>query len=128
VVEVDLHAAFLTLLLGLCGAAPRPLCLPVESFLDIRDGSNYANRPGPIRLYPDFSARMWEAFGCARLVVTGPKLEAARGLFSARDASGDLAGAQKASSSARFSDAAAGLPRHVSNHVFDASATVSVCS
>jgi hypothetical protein len=47
--------------------------LPAESFLDMRDGSNYANRPGPTRLYPDFSARMWEAFGCARLVVTGPE-------------------------------------------------------
>jgi hypothetical protein len=52
--------------------------LPAESFLDMRDGSNYANRAGPVRLYPDFSARMWEAFGCARLVVTGPELEAAR--------------------------------------------------
>ena len=52
--------------------------LPAESFLDMRDGTNYANRPGPIRLYPDFSVRMWEAFGCARLVVTGPELAAAR--------------------------------------------------
>jgi hypothetical protein len=54
--------------------------LPAESFLDMRDGTNYANRPGPVRLYPDFSARMWEAFGCARLVVIGPELEAARAL------------------------------------------------
>jgi hypothetical protein len=52
--------------------------LPTESFLDMRNGSNYANRPGPTRLYPDFSARMWEAFGCARLVVTGPEFLAAR--------------------------------------------------
>jgi autotransporter passenger strand-loop-strand repeat protein len=56
--------------------------LPSESFLDIRDGSNYANRPGPARLYPDFSARMWEAFGCARLIVTGPDLAAARALVA----------------------------------------------
>ena len=56
--------------------------LPAESFLDMRDGTNYANRAGPVRLYPDFSARMWEAFGCARLVVTGPELEAARGLVA----------------------------------------------
>jgi hypothetical protein len=56
--------------------------LPAESFLDMRDGSNYANRPGPIRLYPDFPARMWEAFGCARLVVTGPELDAARALVA----------------------------------------------
>jgi T5SS/PEP-CTERM-associated repeat protein len=52
--------------------------LPAESFLDMRDGTKYSNRSGPVRLYPDFSARMWEAFGCARLVVTGPELAAAR--------------------------------------------------
>jgi len=52
--------------------------LPAESFLDMKDGSNYANRPGPVRLYPDYSAQMWEAFGCAPLIVTGPELEAAR--------------------------------------------------
>ncbi len=56
--------------------------LPAESFLDMRDGSNYANRPGPVRLYQDYSARMWEAFGCARLVVTGPELEVARALVA----------------------------------------------
>ena len=56
--------------------------MPAESFLDMRDGSNYANRPGPIRLYPDFSARMWEAFGCARLIVMGPELDAARALVA----------------------------------------------
>jgi autotransporter passenger strand-loop-strand repeat protein len=56
--------------------------LPAESFLDLRDGSNYANRPGPVRLYPDYSARMWEAFGCARLVVTGSELIAARALVA----------------------------------------------
>jgi hypothetical protein len=56
--------------------------LPAESFLDMRDGTNYANRPGPVRLYPDYSARMWEAFGCARLIVTGPELLAARALVA----------------------------------------------
>jgi T5SS/PEP-CTERM-associated repeat protein len=56
--------------------------LPAESFLDIKDGSNYANRPGPVRRYPDFAARVWEAFGCARLVVTGPELVAARALVA----------------------------------------------
>jgi autotransporter passenger strand-loop-strand repeat protein len=56
--------------------------LPAESFLDLRDGSNYTNRPGPIRLYPDYSARMWEAFGCARLVVTGPEFLSARALVA----------------------------------------------
>jgi hypothetical protein len=65
--------------------------LPAESYLDMRDGSNYANRPGPLRLYPDYAARMWEAFGCARLIVTGPGLAAARALvasFAAQRESG----------------------------------------
>ncbi len=56
--------------------------LPAESFLDMRDGSKYANRPGPVRLYPDYSARIWEAFGCARLVVTGPELATAQALVA----------------------------------------------
>ena len=56
--------------------------LPAESFLDMRDGTNYANRSGPVRLYPDFSARMWEALGCARLVVAGAELVAARALVA----------------------------------------------
>ena len=56
--------------------------LPAESFLDMRDGSNYAQRAGPVRLYSDYAARMWEAFGCARLVVAGPELAAARALVA----------------------------------------------
>ena len=56
--------------------------LPTESFLDMRDGSKYPDRPGPVRLYPAASARMWEAFGCARLVVSGPELAAARALVN----------------------------------------------
>lgn len=54
--------------------------LPAKSFLDMKDGSNYAKPSGPVRLYPDFTSRMWEAFGCAPLIVTGPELAAARGL------------------------------------------------
>jgi hypothetical protein len=56
--------------------------LPAESFLDMRDGPNYTNRPGPILLYPDFTARTWEAFGCAPLIVTGPELATARALVA----------------------------------------------
>ena len=56
--------------------------LPAESFLAMKDGSNYPNRLGQIRLYPEFSARMWEAFGCAPLIVTGPELAAARALVA----------------------------------------------
>jgi hypothetical protein len=51
---------------------PEPDVVPAEglltdSFLDVKDGSNYANRLGPMQPYSDYSARMWEAFGCARL-------------------------------------------------------------
>ena len=56
--------------------------IPAESYLDMRDGSNYARGPGPVRLYPDYAARMWEAFGCAPLIVTGPELAAARALVA----------------------------------------------
>jgi hypothetical protein len=65
--------------------------LPAESYLDMRDGSNYAKRAGPVRLFPDFSARMWDAFGCARLVVTGPELAAARALVAGFSAMRDAA-------------------------------------
>jgi hypothetical protein len=58
--------------------------LPAESYLDVRDRSDYANGPGPVRLYPDFSTRMWEAFGCAPLVVTGEALAGVRGLVEER--------------------------------------------
>ena len=54
--------------------------LEVESYLDVRDRSDFANGPGPVRLYPDFATRMWEAYGCARLVAVGPELDTARRL------------------------------------------------
>ncbi len=56
--------------------------LATERFLDMKDGSNYASTPGPDRLYPDFAARMWQAFGCAPLVVTGKELSEARALVA----------------------------------------------
>ncbi|HKM61185.1 MAG TPA: Hint domain-containing protein, partial [Acidisphaera sp.] len=65
--------------------------LPAESFLDMKDGSNYANRPGPVWLYPDYTVRMWEAFGCARLIVTGPELEGARAVVACAGAAAALA-------------------------------------
>jgi collagen type I alpha len=52
--------------------------LPAESYLDTGDRGNFANADGPIALYPDFACRIWDADGCAPLVVTGPELEAAR--------------------------------------------------
>jgi len=54
--------------------------LPVESYLDTGDRANFDRDGEAIRLYPDFSARMWEAFGCARLIVTGQELTEARAL------------------------------------------------
>jgi hypothetical protein len=56
--------------------------LPVESFLAEKDASDYANGAGPVRLRVDVSAGMWEAFGCARLIVTGPELAAARAVVA----------------------------------------------
>jgi len=60
--------------------------LPAESYLDTGDRSSFANGGGPMRMFPDFSARMWEAYGCARLIVTGPELDAARKLVNSRAA------------------------------------------
>ena len=52
--------------------------LPVESYLDAGDRSNFANGGGAVTLFPDFSARMWEMAGCAPLVQSGPTLEKAK--------------------------------------------------
>ena len=52
--------------------------LPAESYLDTGDRTNFANGGGPMILYPDFSSRVWDAEGCAPLIVAGPQLELAR--------------------------------------------------
>jgi len=53
--------------------------LEAESYLPGgTDSTIFANNDGPITLHPDLSSRVWEAEGCAPLVVTGPILEAAR--------------------------------------------------
>jgi hypothetical protein len=58
--------------------------MPAESYLDTGDRSNFTNGGGMLRLFPDFSAHpqyasgVWEAYGCARLVVTGPEVAAVR--------------------------------------------------
>jgi hypothetical protein len=52
--------------------------LPAESFLDTGNRSNFANGGTAIALHPDFSVRMWEAMGCAPLIVTGPVLTSVR--------------------------------------------------
>jgi hypothetical protein len=57
--------------------------LAAESYLDTGDRLNFANGGGPIALYPDFASRIWDAEGCAPLVVTGAELDAARQWVSA---------------------------------------------
>jgi T5SS/PEP-CTERM-associated repeat protein len=52
--------------------------LPAESYLDTGDRANFANSGGVMALHPDFASRVWDAEGCAPLVVTGPALDMAR--------------------------------------------------
>jgi hypothetical protein len=52
--------------------------LPVESYLDTGDRSSFENGEGSLRLHPDFSTRVWEAGGCAPLVVTGYEVDVVR--------------------------------------------------
>ncbi len=64
--------------------------LTVESYLDTGDRANFANAGQVMRLYPDFStgmgnvAAVWDALGCAPLVITGPALVATRGKLAER--------------------------------------------
>ena len=59
--------------------------LPVESYLDTGDRAQFSGGP-VIALYPDFVARTWEMAGCAELVTTGARLEAARASLAAATA------------------------------------------
>jgi hypothetical protein len=56
--------------------------LPAESFLDTGNRAAFANGGSATQLHPDFApdwaSLVWEAKACARLVVYGPELEAAR--------------------------------------------------
>jgi len=61
--------------------------LAVESYLDTGDCGNFANGGGPVVLHPDLASRVWEAGGCAPLIVTGPQLDAARRLVRTHTAS-----------------------------------------
>jgi Hint domain len=77
--------------------------LPAESCLDTGDRCNFANGGGAMALHPDFAAHrwdtalVWEALGCARPIVTGPELHAARMLVNSR-----AAAAADAASAARW--------------------------
>ncbi len=64
--------------------------LPVESYLATGDRADFSRDGNVIRLYPELAARrapdnamLWEAFGAAPLVVSGPRLAAARQAVSA---------------------------------------------
>ncbi len=52
--------------------------LAVESYLETGQRHSFANGGTVRALHADFTCRAWEAEGCAPLVVTGAKLEAAR--------------------------------------------------
>jgi T5SS/PEP-CTERM-associated repeat protein len=52
--------------------------LPAESYLADADLGAFGRRGEPVALFPDMASRVWEAEGCAPLVVAGPALEAAR--------------------------------------------------
>ncbi len=64
--------------------------LLTESYLDVGDRANFSNADGPTRLIPTFATSlpgigaMWEAAGCAPLIVHGPKLESVRASVAAR--------------------------------------------
>jgi hypothetical protein len=52
--------------------------LTVESYLDTGNRAAFESAMMPTAPHPDFAARIWDAEGCAPLVVTGPRLEAAQ--------------------------------------------------
>ena len=52
--------------------------LPVESYLETGSRHAFENGGPHITMYPDFSVRAWEAYGCAPLVVHGEVLARAR--------------------------------------------------
>ena len=52
--------------------------LAAESYLDTGERQNFADGGGVITLHPEFASRVWEAQGCAPLVVAGPLLDSAR--------------------------------------------------
>jgi hypothetical protein len=60
--------------------------LPAESFLDTGNRCAFANGGTVTSLHPDFAPRIWQAEGCADLVLGGPRLAEARRRLLARAA------------------------------------------
>jgi hypothetical protein len=58
--------------------------LPCESYLDTGNRGAFENGGGARHLHPDFALRVWATEACARLVVGGAELEAARSWLLAR--------------------------------------------
>jgi hypothetical protein len=52
--------------------------LPAESYLDTGNRSAFANGGPVMKLQPDFARHVWDAAGCAPLVLDGPWLAAAK--------------------------------------------------
>jgi hypothetical protein len=52
--------------------------MPAESYLAGADRTVFANHAGVVAMHPDLSSRVWEAEGCAELIVTGTVLDAVR--------------------------------------------------
>ena len=55
-----------------------------ESFLDTGNRGAFTNGDNIIELRPDFASQLWEARGCAKLVVTGEPLNAVRSYLARR--------------------------------------------
>lgn len=70
--------------------------LPVESYLDTGNRAMFEEGGRPLLLHPDFALGMWEAAGCAPLVISGPEVEAARKMM-ARARRGPVSGTVRAS-------------------------------
>jgi hypothetical protein len=52
--------------------------VPAESYLDTGDRSAFHNGGRVLDLHADFASRIWEARGCAELVLTGQRLSAVK--------------------------------------------------
>jgi hypothetical protein len=60
--------------------------LPVESYLETGGRAGFVNGGDIVSLYPDFASRIWEAEGCAPLLVAGAALDAVRERVAAAQA------------------------------------------
>jgi hypothetical protein len=58
--------------------------VPAESYLDTGNRGSFANGGPTLRLYPEFARNVWEANGCAPLVVCGPRVATAKRRLLAR--------------------------------------------